>query len=43
MAQEPDLDEWTCRAEACDLLHEPVSSQNSKGNFNYIIILDYRK
>ncbi|GAU40627.1 hypothetical protein TSUD_190040 [Trifolium subterraneum] len=24
MTQEPDLDEWTCRAEACDLLHEPV-------------------
>ncbi|PNX97478.1 ctp synthase-like protein [Trifolium pratense] len=24
MAQEPDLEEWTYRAEACDLLHEPV-------------------
>lgn len=27
MAQEPNLKEWTIRAESCDLLHEPVSSQ----------------
>ncbi|KAK7346226.1 hypothetical protein VNO80_20741 [Phaseolus coccineus] len=24
VAQEPNLEEWTCRAESCDLLHEPV-------------------
>jgi len=28
MTQEPNLEEWTCRAESCDLLHEPVSDQN---------------
>lgn len=24
ITQEPNLEEWTCRAESCDLLHEPV-------------------
>lgn len=28
VAQEPALEEWTCRVETSDLLHEPVSSQN---------------
>lgn len=26
MTQEPDLKEWTRRAESCDMLHEPVGS-----------------
>lgn len=24
VAKEPNLEEWTCRAESSDLLHEPV-------------------
>jgi len=34
VTKEPNLEEWTCRAESSDLLHEPVGFY-SKANLLY--------
>jgi len=36
--QEPNLEEWTCRAESTDLLHEPVGCY-SKADLYYPSLL----